>query len=479
MGTLELRHGLELGLKCGSQDLHRVQFYKSDRFLIGSAAEHLGAALCRGGAAVTLATKAHRQAILKELRKLGVPEGAVVKRCIVADAAGTLAKIMLNDRPDPDRFRTAVGALFERALELDSIVSGPIAMFGEMVALLCKRGKHLAALELEQFWNEFLREHPGSLLCAYPLANFARDEDRALFAQICTEHSSVVPAEDVSALVSEDEKTREIAVLQQRAEALEREVAARKAAEERLRVAYAELESVIEQRTKALRQLSLHVLKVQDLERRRIARELHDSVGQDIAGLKVNLGLARKYPENARLWADCDQVLENCINGVRALSYLLHPPIIEEAGFVPAAQWYVNDFSRRSGIEISLQADGDAEVPESAKLVLFRVLQESLMNLYRHGHASSAHVAMRRERGTAILEVQDNGTGIPREKLAAFNRNGTGMGVGLTGMRERVRELGGDCQLFSGPNGTLVRVSIPLDEASSNPAHSQSQASGV
>jgi signal transduction histidine kinase len=337
-----------------------------------------------------------------------------------------------------------------------------VPAFGEMVAVLWAEGKREAAVQLEQLWSDFTRAHSVSLLCAYPLAHFSRSEDQRLFSQICAEHSSVVPAEGFAELVAEDQKTREIAHLQQRAQSLAIEVEARKAAEDRLRVAQAELEGLVEQRTTALRKLSLQVLKLQDLERRRIARELHDSLGQEFVGLRVNLDLAKRRPYDAEHWKQCDQLLERCIDEVRTLSYLLHPPMIEDAGFASAAEWYIEDFSRRSGMNITFSTSGDvSRLPEYLKLVLFRVLQEALLNVHRHARAAAGEVRVQRSANVVVLEVKDNGVGIPADKLARFNRNGTGMGVGLTGMRERVRDLGGRFELNSAPGGTLVRVSVP------------------
>jgi len=140
----------------------------------------------------------------------------------------------------------------------------------------------------------------------------------------------------------------------------------------------------------------------------------------------------------------------------------LHPPMIEDAGFRSAAEWYIKDFSRRSSMNVKFSSSGDlGRLPEYLKLVLFRVLQESLMNIYRHARATAGEVRVQRSSSVIILEIRDNGIGIPADKLMRFNRNGTGMGVGLTGMRERVRDLGGTFDLSSGPGGTLLQISVP------------------
>jgi len=409
-----------------------------------------------------LATKAHRGRILEELTRLEIPADALTQRFVAVEASEALSRFMLDGLPDPSRFNAVVRDLLSAAQGSVRSAFNPVAAFGEMVAVLWAEGKREAAVQFEQLWSDFTRAHSMSLLCAYPLAYFSRTEDQHLFSQICMEHSSVVPAEGFDTMVADDKKARDIADLQQRAQSLAIEVEARRAAEEKLRVAQAELECLVEQRTTALRKLSLQVLKLQDLERRRIARELHDSLGQEFVGLRVNLDLAKRTPHDPEHWKQCDQLLERCIDEVRTLSYLLHPPMIEDAGFASAAEWYIEDFSRRSKMDISFSTSGDvSRLPEYLKLVLFRVLQEALLNVHRHARASLGKVRVERSANVVVLEVRDNGVGIPADKLARFNRNGTGMGVGLTGMRERVRDLGGRFELDSSFGGTLVRVSVP------------------
>jgi signal transduction histidine kinase len=462
MASLEIIHPADAFLNEHARDVHRVQFYKEEPFLVQSVARHLAASLRDGGSAIVLATKEHRGKILEELVKLEIPTEALLRRYVAHDASEVLAQLMLNDAPDPSRFDAMIRGILRLAQDQPGSAA-PVAAFGEMVAVLWAEGKREAAVQLEQLWNEFTRRHSLSLLCAYQLSHFSSADDQGLFARICAEHTSVVPSEGLAELAFDSAKAREIADLQQRAESLALEVEARKIAEARLQATQAELESLVEQRTSSLRKLSLQVLKLQDMERRRIARELHDSLGQEFVGLKVNLDLARRSPHDEELWKRCDALLARCISEVRTLSYLLHPPMIEDAGFASAAEWYIEDFSRRSGMNISFSASGEtSRLPEYAKLVLFRAMQEALLNIYRHARATSGEVRVQRCNGTVVLEVKDNGVGIPREKLARFNRNGTGMGVGLTGMRERVRDLRGMFELASGPEGTTVRLSVPL-----------------
>ncbi len=261
----------------------------------------------------------------------------------------------------------------------------------------------------------------------------------------------------------EDHRFHSMAQLQKKAQALETEVAERKRVEEALRRTQAELESLLEQRTSALRQLSARLLSQQDSERRHVARELHDSLGQSLVGLKFNVDMLRKFPDREKLWSDTDKSMQQCIAEVRTLSYLLHPPTIDAAGLASAARWYVEGFTKRSGIEVTLDAARDlGRLPEGIELALFRVLQESLTNVHRHSGASAAEIRVMADAEQVRVEIKDNGHGIPKELLDRFQATGVGMGVGLAGIGERVRELGGQLRLQSDSEGTLVHVTIPL-----------------
>ena len=233
--------------------------------------------------------------------------------------------------------------------------------------------------------------------------------------------------------------------------------------ESRLRHAKEELQSLVEQRTSALRRLSAQVLSLQDMERRRLARELHDSLGQYLVGLKLNVDVLRQAPDNLSMWEHSDELLDRCISEVRTLSYLLHPPMMDEAGFLSAAQWYVEGFGQRSGLKVALQSPEDlGRLGDAVEVSLFRVLQEALTNVHRHSRASQAEVHIVREPEHLVLRVQDNGRGIPADTLRRFHESGVGMGVGLTGMQERVRELGGQLELQSSDAGTSLQVRVPV-----------------
>jgi PAS domain S-box-containing protein len=241
-----------------------------------------------------------------------------------------------------------------------------------------------------------------------------------------------------------------------------RDVTEQRLLERALREGQAELQRVVEQRTAALRRLSVRVLGLQDAERRRIARELHDSLGQYLTGLKIDLDMLRERPGSAELWAQSEELLARCIAEVRTLSYLLHPPMMDEAGLSSAARWYLQGFGDRSGISVNLETSDDLDrLPDAIEVALFRIIQEALTNVHRHSGATVADIRILRDAEQVLLEVKDNGR-MPEEVLRRFYETGAGTGVGLTGMHERVRELGGNLSLASGGSGTSLLVAIPI-----------------
>lgn len=223
----------------------------------------------------------------------------------------------------------------------------------------------------------------------------------------------------------------------------------------------------------ALRKLSGRLLGIQDQERRRIARELHDSLGQYLAGLKIAIEMLSGSNDPARnkpLLAECSDILEKAISETRTLSHLLHPPLLDEAGFASAASWFVTGFSQRSGIPVSLELPEDMpRLSEAVEIALFRVLQESLTNVHRHSQAASAEIKVETDAEEISIEVRDHGRGMPNHILEQIRGEGTKLGVGLAGMRERVHELGGTFEVTSDEHGTSVRASVPLSVREEQP----------
>ena len=215
-----------------------------------------------------------------------------------------------------------------------------------------------------------------------------------------------------------------------------------------------------------LRRLSVRVMTLQDEERRRIARDLHDTSGQTLAAIKMTSALIEKAgPHTAdllQLIADLNALTDEALQEIRTTSYLLHPPLLDEAGIAAATRWFVEGFAKRSGIQV------DCEVPEcverfdrNCELVVFRVLQESLTNVHRYSGASAAKIRLWLASGVLRFEVTDNGRGIPDQQLRRVQSGGESAGVGIAGMRERVRELGGQFEVRSDENGTTVSIAVP------------------
>ena len=222
----------------------------------------------------------------------------------------------------------------------------------------------------------------------------------------------------------------------------------------------------------ALRRLSARLLGIQDQERRRIARELHDSLGQYLAGMKIAIDmLGSRAAERDPLLVECAEILDKAISETRTLSHLLHPPLLDEAGFASAASWFVAGFSQRSGIPVSIDMPPDLpRLPDAVEIALFRVLQESLTNVHRHSRTRSAEITVEADAEQVTIEIRDHGRGMPREILQRVESDSSRFGVGLAGMRERIHELGGTLEIASDPGGTAVRATVPLIGEQSLPA---------
>jgi PAS domain S-box-containing protein len=253
-----------------------------------------------------------------------------------------------------------------------------------------------------------------------------------------------------------------------------------KAAQEALRKAKDELEIKVSERTeelkaevadrqraeKSLRELTGRLLRTQDEERRHMARELHDHAGQTLAALAMNLsGLQRaakeKDPKILNLAAESQQLSEDLSTEIRTLSYLLHPPLLDEAGLISAVRWYVDGFSQRSKIKVNVEIPEELErLPRELELVIFRVVQESLTNIHRHSGSATAKICLSQTESAVKFEISDQGKGISEEKQREMKAAKTG--VGVRGMEERVRQFDGTLEIVSGQSGTTVVGVLPV-----------------
>jgi signal transduction histidine kinase len=226
------------------------------------------------------------------------------------------------------------------------------------------------------------------------------------------------------------------------------------------------------------KEFSARLLQLQDVERRRIARELHDGVGQILAAMSMNassivLEKSKLSQDTARSADEMSTLIERVSTDIRTMSYLLHPPLLDEMGLHSALKWYVEGFAERSKIAAELQyaMDGD-RLPKDYELCLFRIVQECLTNVHRHSGSSTAVVRLVHSPREIKLEVSDRGKGLNQDTKSKID-SGETAGVGLRGMQERVKQLGGNLEIQSNGHGTTVTAIVPVpssdgDESLSN-----------
>jgi signal transduction histidine kinase len=211
-----------------------------------------------------------------------------------------------------------------------------------------------------------------------------------------------------------------------------------------------------------LRYLTGRLMQIQDAERRRVARDVHDGLGQYLVGVKMGVDqLARRLSQDPMCQdaiGEISSLLNRAINETRTISHLLHPPLLDEIGLGSALAAYADGFAKRSGIAVTIDVAHDlGRLDAEIETALFRVVQESLLNVHRHSQSPTASVSLRRESGRILLQISDKGIGMPSKE-----NDGTGLGVGLLGIRERIRQLDGKLEIISGRGkGTSVMVSAP------------------
>jgi len=238
------------------------------------------------------------------------------------------------------------------------------------------------------------------------------------------------------------------------------DISARKTSERELNESYSQL-----------RALTTRLMRAQDDERRRIAQMLHETTAQDLAALKMLLARLNRTSDHLddserSVVADSIALADQSMTEIRTLSYLLHPPFLDETGLLPALRWYAAGFAERSGIKVDLDLPEHFDrLPVDTETALFRIVQESLINIHRHAGSETARIRMRREADTAdtlVLEIEDRGHGFPEASLNHITSGGGGVGVGIAGMSERIDQLGGRLEIESDAHGATVRVRLPI-----------------
>jgi PAS domain S-box-containing protein len=233
--------------------------------------------------------------------------------------------------------------------------------------------------------------------------------------------------------------------------------------EQSIRDSAAELEKMVDSRTDELRRLSVRLMSLQDQERRRIARDLHDGLGQELAVAKMVLDkimLQKSAGAADDAWAQASSIIDRAIQQVRTMSHLLHPPLLDEVGLLSALSWYVDGLTKRSGIETSLDVQ-PADFPRlstEVETAVFRIVQEALTNVFRHSDARNVSITLSQAEGMISVAVRDNGKGIGK-KVADLRPDSVGVGIG--GMKQRAKELGGTLRLTNAHPGTIVHLEIP------------------
>lgn len=233
---------------------------------------------------------------------------------------------------------------------------------------------------------------------------------------------------------------------------------------------------VVLEQFERLRELTIRLQESQDDERRRISRELHDSAGQLIAALNMQLESMSQYIGDNPLLVKAVQaqreVLQQLGKEVRTVSYLLHPPLLDETGLVGAIEWYIKGLRERSGLDIKLKIPENFDrLPDAVELAIFRMVQECLTNVHRHSGSRTASIRLSGNAESVVLEIKDQGKGIPAEKLAQIRAQHAG--VGTTGMWERVRHLRGVMNIQSDSGGTTISIALPTrgsEASTSTPA---------
>jgi signal transduction histidine kinase len=223
----------------------------------------------------------------------------------------------------------------------------------------------------------------------------------------------------------------------------------------------------LHRKTRQLEMLTDRITTLRDEERRHVARELHDSVGQILAAISMNSSFVqaeshRLSPETAKRVAENVSFTDEAIRQVRTISYLLHPPLLDEAGLASALRCYIDGFSERSNIDVTLDIPKEfSGLSKEMELTIFRVVQECLTNIHRHAGSPTAGIRIVQDEACLRVEIEDRGKGIPAEKESVFG-SAPHSGVGLRGMRERLRQFGGTLQIQSNGQGTRVTATLPV-----------------
>ena len=454
---------------------HGVQFYFDDAFLIDALSEFVRTALQGGQAVILVATRDHRLDCAERLRQKGLNLSLAIEsgRYLAFDASDTLDRLMLGNSPVSSRFEQVIGNIISNSTVNACPVHhhAPVAIFGEMVALLMDRGEYEAALSLEQLWNDFSKRVSFDLLCGYRISSFDRTAHRELFHRICSAHDVVMPAEGYPEKANENDHLRTIALLQQTEQVLQTERVERQLAEAQNREAEYQKQQLRKEIRKheaveeELRNFTRRLLAARDEEQRRIAAELHENMAQLVSALSLYFGVihqekASLNPRLARAVASSRSVSDSLLQEIRKLSRLLHPLTLDEMGVAVALKDYVDNVKRQGG-EVQLEVSPNiGRFHRELEITIFRIVEEALDNFNPRSGEGKIAVRLTRSLSSLLLEIESARR--THTNVESSYRPDTR----FTGIHERVMEHNGSVHFTSTPSGTLISISVPLDARS-------------
>ena len=458
---------------------HVVQFYDDAAFLADAIARYVGGGLTEGAPAVLIARPEHRQTVLERLAALAMDvDGARASgRLVLLDAEDTLARFMIDGAPDRLRFQEVVGTLVE---SLAGRGGGTLRAYGEMVDVLWRDGRPDAALALEQMWNELAARLPFTLVCAYSLASFPRADDADGFQRVCRAHTHVVPSEQFISVPGEEDRLREVSILQQRTRALEAEVARRRELEEALRESRAALVEALD-REQAARRDAEQANRAKDEFLAMLGHELRNP----LAPITTALQLARLRGTESHEMSVIERQVGSMVRMVDDLldvSRILRGKLelrMERLEIAEAAAEALEVVSpmlerRRQSVQLHVPRTGCAVIGDRARLA--QVLTNLLTNASKYSEVETCvSISARAAGGVVEVRVRDQGVGIEPAMLErvfepfvqqpqSIDRSQGGLGIGLSIVRNVIRLHGGEVTARSGGpgQGSEITVTLPV-----------------
>jgi signal transduction histidine kinase len=434
---------LDVLVQIGLHD-HICLIYESQEEQLAMPVPSIRMGLERGEKCIFVAPEKTASDVNEALHAIGIDVDDAVKsgRLAVASQEDTYLR---NSHFEPDRMIRFWADALEPAIA--SGFSG-LRVVSDMSWALGSDPGTGPLIEYEAKLNYFVRNHPVAVTCQYDrnrfspevILNVIRTHPIVIYGNFVSSNPYYVPPEEFLAPNhAEMEVKRLLANIRDR-----------------------------EQANKALRELFRRLFQMQDEEHRRIGRELHDSIAQELAAVSMNLGELQRRIEGRdlitdNLLSDSMALVEQCNREVRTISHLLHPPLLDELGLRRALQDYIEGFAGRSAIVTTLDVAEDLDrLPAEIETALFRVVQESLGNIHRHSGSTTAAIRIRRDAGTVRLEISDEGGGLPPGLRQGNKEMSVPVGVGIAGMRERLGQVGGELEIESSDRGTTVRAIVPL-----------------